>query len=101
MDEQPVTVTILGRSYKLKIGSHDEEYLRAAAELINSQAKQYGQNFNYQDHQDLLAMVALGQITELTKLRANLTFKNEKLQNKLEDIDTALNEYLHPTQNSL
>ncbi len=101
MEKQPVTVTILGRPYKLKILAHDESYLRDAASFIESQAKQYGKTFNHQDNQDLLAMVALEQITELTKIRANMDYRNDKLQGKLEEIDTALNEYLHPTQNSL
>lgn len=101
MDDQAVTVTILGRNYKLKIAKDDEEYLREAVERINEQAKQYGRSFNYNDHQDLLAMVSLGQITELVKLQANLQYKDEKLLDKLRNIDNVLEQYLHPTQNSL
>ena len=47
MENQPVSVTILGREYKLKIAKNSEEYLRKAADLINNQAKQYGKNFGY------------------------------------------------------
>jgi cell division protein ZapA (FtsZ GTPase activity inhibitor) len=101
MENQPVSVTILGREYKLKIAKNSEEYLRKAADLINNQAKQYGKNFGYYDHQDLLAMVALGQITELIKLQSNLEFKDNELLNKLTNIDNVLEKYLHPTQNSL
>ncbi len=101
MDDQAVTVTILGRNYKLKIAKNDEEYLRQAVERINEQAKLYGRSFNYNDHQDLLAMVSLGQITEFVKLQASLQYKDEKLLDKLRDIDNVLDQYLHPTQNSL
>lgn len=101
MEEQPVTVNVMGRDYKLKIGKDDEEYLRKAADLINSQANLYGRNFNYRDHQDLLAMVALGQITEFTKLQALLKHKDDELSLSLTDIDNTLEQYLHPTRNSL
>lgn len=101
MDDQAVNVVILGRNYKLKISRDDEEYLRQAVERINEQAKLYGRSFNYNDHQDLLAMVSLGQITELVKLQASLQYKDEKLLDKLRDIDNVLEQYLHPTQNSL
>ena len=97
----PVTVSVLGRKYKLKIAQSQEEALRKAAQLIDSQAKMYGNSYSYRDHQDLLAMVALEQTTELTKIRENLKFKDSKLIDKIAEIDNALENYLHPTQNSL
>lgn len=101
MEDQTVSVNILGRSYKLKISPDDETYLRQAAENINAQAKEYGRHFGYNDFQDLLAMVALGQITELVKMKANMGYKDNGLLDKLADIDKMLDEYLHPTRNSL
>ncbi|MDY5969125.1 MAG: cell division protein ZapA [Bacteroidales bacterium] len=101
MEDQPVTVNILGRSYKLKISPDDEAYLRQAADNINSQAKEYGRHFGYNDFQDLLTMVALGQITELVKMKASLNYKDDGLLEKLANIDKMLDEYLHPTRNSL
>ena len=97
----PVTVSVLGRKYKLKIAKSQEEMLRKAAQLIDSQARNYGDNYSYRDHQDLLAMVALEQATELNKIRENLKFKDGKLIDKIAEIDNALENYLHPTQNSL
>lgn len=100
-DLQPVTVNILGRNYKLRISRSEEETLRAAAEELNAQAKIYGKHFSYQDHQDLLAMVALSKITELIKVQRNVKYKDTELISTLTEIDNVLEKYLHPTQNSL
>ena len=69
MNELPVTVNILDRPYKLKISRDDEYFLRKAADLIGEQAASYGKMYAYNDRQDLLAMVALTQITQLLKLQ--------------------------------
>lgn len=90
MDEVSVTVTLLDRKYKLKIGRDDEEALRKAASLIDSQARNYGKLYAYQDHQDLMAMVALTQITQLTKIQDQLQFKDTRLEERLEAIDSLL-----------
>lgn len=102
MDEQiPVTVKILDRTYRLRIGKDSEQSLRQAAELIDTQAGMYGKNFAYQDHQDLLAMVALSQTTELVKMQDNLKFKDKELIDKLAEVDSVLESHLHPAQDSL
>lgn len=92
MNEQSVTVNILDRPYKLKIGSVDEMYLRKAAELIDSQAKSYGKMYAHQDGQDLLAMVALTQITRLLKVQAGQQYKDTALETKLTALDQLLDE---------
>lgn len=96
-----VSVTILGRTYRLKIEKSKEEALRKAATRIDQQANLYAKNYVYRDNQDLLAMVALSQITELTQIQDNLKFKDQTLVDKLAEIDSALEEYLHAAQNSL
>lgn len=101
MEKLPVTVNILDRDYKLTIASDDEASLRKAAKLIDTQARNYGKQYGFRDHQDLVAMVALGQITELIKLEERLKFNDKELIEKLTDINTVLDEYLHPAQNSL
>lgn len=101
MSGQAVTVNILGRNYRLTIGSEDEQHLREAANMINAQAKLYGQHYSYNDNQDLLSMVALSKITELLKIQSNLKYKDTTLIDKLNSIDSVLDSYLHPAQNSL
>ena len=90
MDELPVTVTILDRKYKMKVGSADEQYLREAAELTDRQAKNYGKMYAHQDGQDLLAMVSLTQISRLLKLQAGRQFEDTQLESRLAAIDKLL-----------
>ena len=94
MDEVSVTVNILDRRYKLRISTAEEEYLRKAAELIDTQARSYGKVYAYQDHQDLLAMVALTQITQLTKIQDGLSFKDTELMDKLDSINELLSKHV-------
>ena len=90
MNELPVTVHILDRPYKLRVKPDDEQPLRKAAELINSQALNYGKMYAYNDRQDLLAMVALTQITQMLKLQDSQQFVNDKLESRLTDIKQLL-----------
>ena len=90
MNDIPATVHILDRPYKLRINSDDEQYLRRTAELIDSQSKSYGKMYAYNDRQDLLAMVALTQITRLLKLEGRQQFRDTKLETRLSDINHLL-----------
>ena len=101
METVAASVTILGRTYRLRVTKEDEEALRKAADMIESQAKNYGNMYAYNDHQDLLAMVALTQITQLTKIQNSLRYKDTDLAQKLQSIDNVLERILHPNQNSL
>ncbi len=96
METVSASVVILGRTYKLRVAAEDEEALRKAAEMIDSQAKNYGNMYAYNDHQDLLAMVALTQITQLTKIQNSLRYKDTDLAQKLKSIDSVLDGILHP-----
>ena len=103
METVSASVNILGRTYKLRVASEDEGALRKAASVIDAQAKSYGKQYAYNDHQDLLAMVALTQITQLTKIQDSLRYKDTDLAQRLQSIDSVLEQILHPTetQNSL
>ena len=101
METIAASVTILGRTYRLRVAAEDEDALRKAAETIDAQAKNYGGMYAYNDHQDLLAMVALTQITQLTKIQNSLKYKDTDLAQKLRSIDSVLEGILHPAQNSL
>ena len=81
---------ILDRPDKLKVRPDDEHFLRKAAESIDSQARSYGKMYAYNDRQDLLAMVALTQITQLLELQDRLQYKDTKLASRLTDINELL-----------
>ncbi len=90
MNELPATVHILDRPYRLKVKPETEQFLRKAAEVIDSQARSYGKMYAYNDRQDLLAMVALTQITQLLELQDKLQFADNKLATRLTDINALL-----------
>ena len=95
-DKLSVTVSVLERKYKLSIESNDEEFLRKAANLIDSQAKGYAKVYGHKDNQDLLAMVALSQYV---KLHEDLKYKDNDLIEKISEIDSMLSEELEKTNN--
>ena len=101
METVAVSVNILGRTYRLRVATSEEAALRKAAQAIEAQAKQYGTMYAYNDHQDLLAMVALTQITQLTKMQDSLRFKDTDLAERLQSIDTVLDGILHPTNETV
>ncbi|MCQ2275086.1 MAG: cell division protein ZapA [Bacteroidales bacterium] len=90
MNELPATVHILDRPYRLKVSPDSEQFLRKAAEVIDTQARSYGKKYAYNDRQDLLAMVALTQITQLLELQDRLQFADTKLASRLTDINKLL-----------
>ena len=91
----------MGRTYRLRVAASDEAALRRAAQSIEEQSKQYGSMYAYNDHQDLLAMVALTQITQLTKMQDQLRYKDTDLAGRLQSVDSVLEGILHPAQSSL
>lgn len=101
MDTVAASVNILGRTYRLRVAPGDEPALRKAASDIDEKARAFGQTYSYNDHQDLLAMVALTQVTQLNKIQSSLQFKDTDLASRLATIDSVLEQILHPTQNSL
>lgn len=101
METIAASVNIMGRTYKLRVAPGDEAALRQAAQQIEQQAKQYGSIYAYNDYQDLLAMVALTQTTQLTKIKEQLRYKDTDLAERLQSIDAILEGILHPAQNSL
>ena len=101
METVAASVNIMGRTYRLRVARVDEAAWRTAPDAIESQARQYAQQYAYNDHQDLIAMVALTQITQLTKIQDSLKFKDTDLAQRLTSIDSVLNQILHPTRNSL
>ena len=94
MNEQSVTVRILDRPYKLKITPSDEQFLREAATLIDSQAREYAKLYAYNDRQDLLAMVSLTQITQLLKLQDRQRYRDTRLEGRLTEINNLLAEQM-------
>ncbi len=94
MDELiPVNILIGDRSYRLRIGSEDEEMLRKMVKVINDKIIEFKSIFAGKDMQDFVAMVLIWFATEQNKsLTENMEFKetSEKLSAMEQMIEKAL-----------
>ena len=91
MDEnQPITIVVAQRKYKLKVQQEEEEIFRQAANLIKEKLEGYAQLYAYKDKQDLLAMVLLDYATQYIKTEQKRNFKDDEMILKLEQLDEML-----------
>ena len=81
MDEITINITLLDRSYRLSMSRADEE-----------RVKYYAKHYAYKDALDLMSMTALQFATSVIKLDAELTFKDQHLERKLNDLNDLLSE---------
>jgi len=96
MDEKiNIRVVIAERPYKMAIAREQEEYVRKATKLVNNTIESYSKAFNYKDHQDLFAMVALQNTTKTVRLEAERSFKDKEMEAKLRELDEILTEHLN------
>ncbi len=96
MDEKiNIRVVIAERPYKMAVAREQEEYVRRATKLVNSTIESYSKTFNYKDHQDLFAMVALQHTTKTVRLEAEKSFKDKEMEEKLRELDDILTEHLN------
>lgn len=100
MSERSITVTIAGRTYPLTVSANDEIMVRSAEKLINDRIKEYESNYSVRDKQDLLAMCALQLATHNIKLE-NTPRPDVDLENKLEEMDAFVSNYLSRKENVL
>lgn len=92
MNEVNITISIAGRDYKLTIKNEDEEIVRNAQKIINQTIRKYSDAYDYNDMQDLLAMVVIQNTVNAIKLEKEVAFKDGTLNSKLELIDEILSE---------
>ncbi len=100
-DELSVSVTVMGRRFTMKSSRANEAAIRRAADNLDKMIFRFQKSFGSRDMVDPVIMAALNVGTELEKMKENTAYKDHQLVNALEDIDSLLDEYLHPTQNSL
>ncbi len=91
---QNIKVTIAGRPYRLNVKQEEEEAVRKAADYVNDTILEYSKAFEYKDHQDLFAMIALQTSANSIRLEEEKSFRNKDLEVKLSEIDDVLSSYL-------
>jgi cell division protein ZapA (FtsZ GTPase activity inhibitor) len=91
---QNIKITIAGRPYRLSVKLEEEEIVRKAADYVNQTILEYSKAFEYKDHQDLFAMIALQTSANSIRLEEERSFRNKDLEIKLSEIDEVLSTYL-------
>lgn len=94
MDQILITVQVADREYRLNINREKEELVRAAAKRINENIKRYAENYDFKDKQDLLAMVVLQNTIKAMELDVEVSFQQNQLSGKLNEINEILIESL-------
>jgi cell division protein ZapA len=91
-NEQVLSVSIGGRTYKLRIGKDEEERIRQAARDIEKASRDYARTYAHRDTQDLLAMVALQLSLMALKSNESTKYHELELHTKLKEIEEILSE---------
>jgi cell division protein ZapA (FtsZ GTPase activity inhibitor) len=94
MDQILITVQVADREYRLNINREKEELVRASAKRINENIKRYAENYDFKDKQDLLAMVVLQNTIKAMELDVEVSFQQNQLSGKLNEINEILIESL-------
>lgn len=92
IDEIKIEVAIAGRNYRLTVNKADEEKVIKAAEMLNDRIKSYKQTYDYRDYQDLLSMLCLQLATLNVKYESDASYKDQYLEQKLDDLSSLLSE---------
>ncbi|MCK5776244.1 MAG: cell division protein ZapA [Bacteroidales bacterium] len=91
MKDLTIKVDIANRPYRLKIKSEEEEEsVRKSAEHIESLIDEHSGRYHYNDHQDLLAMIALQLANNSLSLEKHVDYRDNDLVDKLKEIDLFL-----------
>jgi cell division protein ZapA len=72
-----IKIRIGDRDYPMKVDESEEEILRTAGKALNEKLKAFKEQYQIEDRQDLLAMVAFDSIVQ--------QFKNDNLSNIAEN----------------
>ncbi len=95
MDEKiNIRVVIAERPYKMAVAREQEEFVRKATKIVNNTIESYSKAFNYKDHQDLFAMVALQNTTRTVRLEAEKGYRDREMEAKLQELDDILTRHL-------
>lgn len=90
MNDQPISVVIADRTYRLTVKGNEEAFVRDAAKSINAKVKTFSDQYAYRDKQDLLAMVALQLATDQMMTDEVAQSDQEQLKIKLNELNLLL-----------
>ena len=89
-----IKVIIAGRPYKMNVPREQEELVRKAAGYVEEAINRFAHSYEYQDQQDLLAMIALQNAVGILELEQKKDFREKEMELKLKEIDEVLSSQL-------
>ena len=90
-----IKVTIADRVYPLTIRDEsEEEGIRKAVKTINEMVKQFEQNYEVRDKQDVLAMCALQIASQKEVKSVHESEDSKKIESKLTELSQLLDSHL-------
>ena len=95
MSNLKIKVTIADRVYPLTIrDEREEEDIRKAVKYINEMVKQFEQNYEVRDKQDVLAMCALQVASQKEVKNVNESQDSRQIESKLLELNQLLDSHL-------
>lgn len=88
MEKQTIYINIAKRTYPLQVSEGEMDIMRRAEQLVNETLNSFGQSFQFQSTQDLLAMSAFQ--LALTALHNEQQVGEQSLAAKLDSLDHLL-----------
>ena len=89
-----IKISIADRVYPLTVNPSQEEGLRSASKKIDAMIKQFEQNYEVRDKQDVLAMCALQFASQVEQKQIDKSTIEETTMIKLGKLNELLGDYL-------
>ena len=89
-----IKVTVAGRVYRLKVGMHEEEFVRRGAEMIEERMQRLQASYTVSDDKDLLAMAALQIGTEQARSEKEGTDEQQRNEEAMKRMEERIAAYL-------
>ena len=89
-----IKVVIAGRPYKMRVQRQQEEIVRKAAGYVEKEIQAFAHQYEHQDQQDILAMIALQNAVGILELEQKKDFREKEMETKLKEIDEVLSHQL-------
>ena len=85
-----IKVLIAGRPYKMNVQREQEGLVRKAAGYVEDAINSFAHSYEYNDQQDLLAMIALQNAVGILEMKEKKDFREKEMESKLKEIDKIL-----------
>ncbi|MBU2914539.1 MULTISPECIES: cell division protein ZapA [Reichenbachiella] len=94
MTELSIKIKIGNREYPMKVSAEEEARIRAAGKKINERLRFYQDQFQIDDKQDLLAMVAIDCYVQLLQTSENRQETDETAMEQISKLNHLISEAL-------